>query len=195
MIGNLEDFYLGTPIQAQDYAYMQILIALLPPNIMDHYQLHDLMHNGHVYVKIRHGMYGLLQAGQLANLQLQAFLKPHGYHPCPIMHGLWTHDTRPIHFTLVVDDFAVCYMDKADADHLMAALHTHYQVTKDWAAQQYCSMTLKWDYAAQMVDLYMPGYIDHALKWFQHPHPQCPEHAPHAWQKPNYSATTQYALD
>jgi len=29
-------------------------------------------------------------------------------------------------------------MDKADADHLMAALHAHYQVTKDWAAQWYC---------------------------------------------------------
>jgi len=124
------DFYLGTPMQAQDYAYMQIPITVLPPDIMDHYQLHDLVYNGHVYVKIQHGMYGLPQASCLANLQLKEFLKPHGYHPCPIMHGLWTHDTHPIHFTLVVDDFAVQYMDKADADHLMAALRTHYQVPR-----------------------------------------------------------------
>jgi len=74
---------------------------------MDHYQLHDLIHNGHVYVEIQHSMYGLPQARQLANLQLQAFLKPHGYHPFPITHGLWTHNTWPIRFTLVVDDFAV----------------------------------------------------------------------------------------
>jgi len=31
------DFYLGTPMQAQDYAYMQTPIAILPPNIMDHH--------------------------------------------------------------------------------------------------------------------------------------------------------------
>jgi len=39
----------------------------------------------------------------------------------------------------------------------------------------------------------MPGYIDWALKRFQHPQPQQPEHAPHAWQKPSYGAKTQYA--
>ncbi len=43
MIGNLKDFFLGMPMQAQDYAYMQIPIAVLPPDIMDHYQLHDLV--------------------------------------------------------------------------------------------------------------------------------------------------------
>jgi len=37
-------------------------------------------------------------------------------------------------------------------------------------------MTLKWDYAAQTVDLSMPGYIDCALKQFQHPHPRHPMH-------------------
>jgi len=49
MIGDLKDFYLGTPMQAQDFTYMQIPVAILPPNIMD---LYDLVHNGHVYVEI-----------------------------------------------------------------------------------------------------------------------------------------------
>jgi len=171
MIGDLKDFYLGTPMQPQDYVYMQIPVAMLPPDIMDHYQLHDLVHNGHIYVEIWHGMYGLPQASWLANLQLQAFLKLHGYHPCPITHELWTHDEQPIHFTLVVDDFVIHYTDKKDVDHLMAALWEHYQVTEDWTATWYCGITLAWDYTARMVDLSMPGYIDWALKWFQHPHP------------------------
>jgi len=193
MIRDLKDFYLGTPMQLRAYAYMQIPVAVLPPDIMDHYQLHELIHNGHVYVEIRRGMYGLPQAGQLANLQLQAFLKPHGYHPCPITHGLWTHDTWSIQFTLVVDDFAIQYTDKADANHLMSALREHYQVTEDWTATWYCGITLAWDYTARTVNLSMPGYSERALKRVQHPDPQRPEHSPHAWQRPTYGTKTQFA--
>jgi len=31
MIGNLKDFYCGTPMAPKDYAYMCICIAVLPP--------------------------------------------------------------------------------------------------------------------------------------------------------------------
>jgi len=41
----------------------------------------------------------------------------------------------------------------------------------------------------------MPGYIEHALLRFRHPHPNHPEHAPHAWQHPTYSAKVQYVPD
>ena len=140
-------------------------------------------------------MYGLPQAGKLANVQLQNFLEPHGYHLCPITPGLWTHTTHDIQFTLVVDDFAVHYMAQADTDHLMTALKGHYQVTEDWAASRYCRLTLTWDYTRRTVDLAMPGYIERALKRFQHPCPKRPEHSPHAWQKPTYGASVQFTPD
>jgi len=111
MMGDLKDFYLGTPMEPKDYAYMRIPIAMLPDDIMEHYQLHALIHKGHVYVEIQRGMYGLPQAGLLANQQLQQFLAPHGYTPCAITPGLWRHHTRPIAFALVVDDFVVKYTD------------------------------------------------------------------------------------
>jgi len=41
----------------------------------------------------------------------------------------------------------------------------------------------------------MPGYIDWALKRFQHPQPRQPEHTPHAWQKPTDGAKTQFVLE
>jgi len=82
------------------------------------------------------------------------------------------HDIWPIHFTLVVDDFAVWYTDKTNANHLMSVLCHHYQVTEDWDATWYCGMTLQWDYQKCTVDLSMLGYIDRALKQFQHPQPQ-----------------------
>jgi len=37
----------------------------------------------------------------------------------------------------------------------------------------------------------MPGYIDCTLQCFYHPRPTHPEHAPHAWQSPDYGACLQ----
>jgi len=159
---------------------------------MDHYNLHALVHNSHVYVEIWHGMYGLPQASKLANDQLQQFLLPHGYNLCPHTPSLWQHDTHDICFTLVVDDFPVQYTNWANATHLMDALHTHYQVTKDWDATCYCGLTLHWDYDQCHVDISMPGYIERALLQFHHPHPSHPEHAPHAWQCPIYGVKVQF---
>jgi len=193
MMGDLKDFYLGTPMQPTDYAYMRIPVSAIPAEVMDHYQLHDLVHKGHIYVEIRKGMYGLPQAGRIANDHLQQLLLPHGYHPCPFTPGLWRHTTRDIRFTLVVDDFAVRYTTRDDAMHLLTALREQYQVTEDWDATRYCGLSLRWDYAQRTVDLSMPGYIDRALQRFRHPTPTRPEHSPHAWQPPSYGATTQLA--
>ncbi len=57
---------------------------------------------------------------------------------------------------------------------------------QDCDATQYCDLTLKWDYDQWHVDISMPGYIEHALLHFCHPHPMHPEHAPHTWQCPTY---------
>jgi hypothetical protein len=124
MTADLKDFYLGTPMSR--YEYMRIPIDMLPDTIIDQYNLRPLFHNGFVYVEIRRGMYGLPQAGRLANDQLIAFLAPHGYRPVPLTPGLWRHDTKDITFSLVVDDFGVRYTSRADADHLITTLKTAY---------------------------------------------------------------------
>ena len=36
--------------------------------------------------------------------------------------GLWRHVTRPVQFTLVVDDFGVKYVGKEHAVHLIKAI-------------------------------------------------------------------------
>jgi hypothetical protein len=78
--------------------------------------------NGFVNVEIRRGMYGLPQAGRIAYDYLKDLLAPHGYAPCELTPGLWKHKTRPIAFSLVVDDFGVKYVNKADVDYLLSAL-------------------------------------------------------------------------
>jgi hypothetical protein len=107
---------------------------------------------------------------------------------------MWKHNTHDIIFTLIIDDFGVKYMKKADAEHLMTTLHELYSVSKDWEDAPYCGLTIAWDYIKNPVDISIPSYIEHALQCFEHPQPSHPQHAPHAWQKPQYSATMQYAL-
>jgi endonuclease I len=82
---------------------------------------------------------------------------PKGYRPVCRTHGLWRHDTRPITFTLVVDDFRIKYVGKEHADHLLQALKQYYEVTEDWTGALYCGIKLEWNYDNKIVDLSMPG--------------------------------------
>ena len=191
MTADLKDFYLGTPMER--YEYMRVSIWLLPDAIIEQYNLKPLFHNGFVYVEIRKGMYGLPQAGRLANDQLIAKLALTGYQPCPLTPGLWRHSTRDIVFSLVVDDFGVRYTRREDVDHLLATLTQSYAVSLDWTGSRYCGLTLQWDYANRTCDMSMPGYIERTLQRFKHIASPQAEHAPHPWQRPTYGAKTQFA--
>jgi hypothetical protein len=123
-------------------------------------------------------MYGLPQAG-LANELLHRNLSKDGYRPMQDTHGLWKHETRPISFLLVVDDFGVKYVGREQAEHLIGCIKDNYNISSDWKGSAYCGLTLEWDYKNRTVDLYMPGYIKAALNKYQHAAPTRPEHAQH----------------
>jgi hypothetical protein len=189
MCTDAKDFYLNTTMERKEY--MWVPENLLPDVVIEAYALSSLIVNGRVLFEISKGMYGLPQAGRLAYDQLVEHLAPHGYRPVPRTPGLWKHDSRPVTFCLVVDDFGVKYVGKQHADHLLNAIRTKYQLTCDWTGSLYCGVTIKWDYDKGTVDLSMPGYITRALHKFQHPTPSRPEHAPHAWNEPVYGRSTQ----
>ena len=69
-------------------------------------------------------MYGLPQAGILAEKQLIRFLGRYGYAPVRHTPGHWRHTWRPISFCLVVDDLGVKYIGKEHANHLIQCLAT-----------------------------------------------------------------------
>ena len=80
-------------------------------------------------MEIRKAIYGLPQAGVLANKLLKKRLAPAGYYEMPHTPGLWKHVSRPIAFTLVVDDFGVKYVNKKNANHLFATLKGKYKIS------------------------------------------------------------------
>ena len=126
---DLKNFYLNTPLTR--YEYMRIPISYIPQQVIDHYQLLPLVHNGHVMVEIRKGIYGLPQAGILAKTLLDERLLKGGYIPATHTPGLYKHQTRPISFTLWVDDLSVKYLQKSDVLSLIALLQQHHELTPD----------------------------------------------------------------
>ena len=97
-----------------------------------------------MYLEIRKAIYGLPQAGILANKQLREKLKPEGYYEVVHIPGLWRHVSRPLQFSLVVDDFGVKYVGKENAEHLIKAIKkAGYEVAVDWEGSLYCRITLE----------------------------------------------------
>ena len=109
-------------------------------------------------------MYGLPQAGILAKQLLCKRLKPHGYYEVEHTPILWKHESLPIQFTLVVDDFGVKYIGKENTLHLINALKQNYKIEIDWKEELYCGIMLNWNYKKPYVDTKMPTYAMKQIK-------------------------------
>jgi hypothetical protein len=90
MCADLNFFYLGTPMERHEF--LQLPLAIIPEEVIQQYSLKDIAHNDKVYISNEKGMYGLLQAGILANKLLTKRLTLKGYHPCPNTPRLWKHE-------------------------------------------------------------------------------------------------------
>jgi hypothetical protein len=154
---DISNYYLGTPLDR--YEYMRLPINLIPDEIIQEYDLLPLVHNNYVYIEIRKDMYGLPQAGILAQNLLKKRLTKHGYRLTRHTHGLWKHDTKPVMFCLVVDDFDVKYVGKHNAQHLVDAINDDYKTTVNWDGTLYCDVTIKWDYIQRTCDISIPNYV------------------------------------
>ncbi len=111
---DINSFYLTAALNY--FKYMQMLLSVFPEWIKKQYKLDKHAQNSFVYLRMERAVWGLPQAGILANKLLRKQLAPHGYYECINTPGLWRHEWRPITFTLVMDDFGVKYVGKEHAD-------------------------------------------------------------------------------
>jgi hypothetical protein len=121
---------------------MCMLLSRFREEIVSKYNLTALAVDGWVYIEIRKSMYGFKQEGLLANQLLQKHLALFGYYPAHHAPGIWLHKTRPIAFSLILDDFAFKYGGKHHADHLRDAHLLSYELTTHWEGKVYSSMSL-----------------------------------------------------
>ena len=189
---DIKDFYLMTPMDR--YEYFKMKLDLFPDDVVKEYELQSKVDDkGFIHCEVRRGMYGLPQAGLLAQQQLIKRLNKAGYTQSDSSPGFWKHEWRPVSFTLVVDDFGVKYVGKEHAEHLISVLQQDYAIDIDWEGTRYIGLTLDWDYEGRKVHLSMPGYIEKALARFAHDVPSKPQHQPHPHAEKIFGAKVQYA--
>ena len=120
---DIKSFYITAPLDR--YEYMKMPLDIFPEHTIQQYDLRRHVKNGFVYLEICRCVYGLPMAGALANKLFRERLAPHGYYEVAHTPGLWRHVSRPISFTLVVDDFGVKYVGEVHPRHLAQALELH----------------------------------------------------------------------
>ena len=120
---DVKNYYLQTPLKDPEY---------MKKEFMQEYNLKEKVVNDHIYMKIIQGMYGLPQAGRLANNLLKQRLSKYGYYETNTTPGLWKHTFRPIYFTLIVDDFGIKFTNIKNAMHLIETLKKWYKIEVDW---------------------------------------------------------------
>ena len=86
---DISNFYLGTPLDRPEY--VRIKLSAIPHEFIHEYNLTNYEDRGWVYFEINKGVYGLKQAGKLANDLLTTRLDNHGYYQCATTPGLWRH--------------------------------------------------------------------------------------------------------
>ncbi len=192
MTMDITNFYLMTPLHRPKFIRMKL--RDIPDEVIEEYKLREkATKNGSTCIKAKCGMYGLPQSGLLANKLLKKRLNKHGYRQSKLVPDLWKHDTWPIQFTLVVDNFGVKYVGTEHAHHLKNTLKKHYKLTCDWTGTQYIGITLDWDYTKHQVHLSIPNYVKKALKQFQHIASKL-QLAPYPSVPIKYGAKKQYAM-
>jgi hypothetical protein len=117
---DIKNFYLTAALEY--FEYMKIPLTLFPEWIVEQYNLTQHALHGFVNLEMRRAEWGLPQAGMLANKCLRQKLAPFGYYKSTNTPGLWLHNTQPISFTLVVDDFGVKYVNSDNVQHLIASI-------------------------------------------------------------------------
>ena len=111
MCADIHDFYYNTPMV--DFEYMKLPLSMLPQEIVDHYNLKDIVAaGGYVYMEIKKGMTRLKKAGRLASNRLTKNMAINGY--ATVLHtpSLWHHHMLDLLFSIFVNDFGINYTRK-----------------------------------------------------------------------------------
>eukprot|EP00804_Cyclotella_cryptica_P015214 CCRYP_000732-RA/>CCRYP_000732-RA protein AED:0.36 eAED:0.36 QI:0/0/0/1/0/0/2/0/501 len=191
---DIKDFYLNTPMARPEF--MRLKLADIPEDFIILDNLRQLATPyGHIYVRVQKCMYGLPQAGIIAQQLLKTRLIANRYRQSTVTPGFWKHDWRPVAFALCVVDFGVKYVGIEHAKHLLHALNTHYTTSHDWKGDRYLGLTITWDYPCRQVHLSMPGYCHKAGQCFRHKIPTKPQDQPYPHTPRTYGDKQQYVDD
>ena len=162
-VADAVDFYLMSDLPYPEY--MRVHRSHVTPVIQARYRID--WRDDYALLEVVKAVYGLPQAGLIAHTDLVQHLSKFGYHPAPHTPCLFVHVSRPIMFTLVVDDFLFKATGPARRDHIdhfLASLKAKYDITSDLSTRlRYIGMTIDYDQAARTLTTSVPNYVANAL--------------------------------
>ena len=160
---DISDFYLESTFDRPEY--MRLPVKLIPPEHGAHFHVAHLAESDAVIWEVVKGIYGLPQAGMLAQKAIIRLLEQHDYVQCRNTPCLFMHQTHNIQFVLWVDDFLVKYPkdQPALAHDLIAALRSKYRLKVDWQGRQYLGYHIRRNRARSSLTISMPNYVQQAL--------------------------------
>jgi hypothetical protein len=186
---DIKDFYLGTTLDRPEF--MWIDRWQIPDEIFAKYNI--TLVNNKAMVKIDKGIYGLPHAGKIAQERLIKHLATHGFHQTPNTNCLFRHESKPIAFTLVVDDFGIKYKGIDNAEYLIKILRLIYTITVDWSGERYLGMHINRNRLNNTIRISMPNYIEQMLLKLNISKHDRDTHNPVIYSPPKYGLKIQYS--
>ena len=89
--GDISNMYLMSDLI--DSEYVKFKVDLIPPRILQYYNIQHLINEGYIYARINKAWYGLKNAGRIAHDDLVQHLQKHGFVQAQKTDGLYTHLT------------------------------------------------------------------------------------------------------
>ena len=189
---DIKDFFLCSTLEYPEYMWFPL--RLIPKSYRHNFGAEHMDESKSILFEITKGLYGLPQAGRLAQKELVKHLESEGYIMSKNTPCLFHHISRPnIRFVLWVDDFLIKFsrLDKSDADHLITTLKKKYQIKIDWEGKQYLGMTIKRDRVNNTLNISMPGYIERMANELELVKNKKVTKSPITYTPPRYSSTPQ----
>ena len=182
---DIRHYYLNTPLLRPEF--IRIPCRMIPETTIDTHRLTPYVHHDAILFEVNKGMYGLPQAGLLAQQRLIAHLTTHGYRetstPC-----LFRHTSNGTAFTLFWHQVFLTSWRRSS--HSYPPLRLLYVITIDWTGSKCIGFTIRFNDKNRQVSLTTPGYIDKVLQRFA-PHLRLGAASPAIYTPPNYGTPTQ----
>ena len=198
MTVDVKDFYINTILPRPEFMWMPL--RLIPIEYRPKLGMEFLAEDSRILLQVDKALYGLPQAGLLAQTELIAHLADHGFIQSPTTPCLFSHITDPsLRFVLWVDDFLIKYSRSRPeiADRLLTALAEKYPIKTHKAPDGrgiYLGLTIHRDRAARTLTISMPGYITRMFDELNLPGPANGQRvkSPLTYTPPSYKGGPQW---
>ena len=144
---DIKDFYITKMHRLEKSVYIKTPIKDIPKETIAEYDLKKFERDGIVIFKVDGCMYGLKEAGLIAQKALLKVLNTNGYSEPDNMMIVKAKDPKDKTTAVVnVDDFGIMYTNEADARKMLKVLEDNgYIIKVDWEGKKYCGMNINHD--------------------------------------------------